>query len=215
MGIRTYQYIEYHNSNNSNNNVGFAHSHTTLHDHFNYIHRLNHHRFHQHRDQVKDIYLHKQQQDDDDDEDEFYKHFNTTLPIFNLSMDYMSHDHPFLSSLNNTSIYHSLQDDANDEQNITFGCRYCRTHLSTTSNIISRDYRGITGTAYLMSNVINIIEGQMESRLMITGQYLVCDIKCQLCKHLLGWKYIKAERLDQKFKEGMFILELKPITLVN
>ncbi|CCD24351.1 uncharacterized protein NDAI_0D00370 [Naumovozyma dairenensis CBS 421] len=98
---------------------------------------------------------------------------------------------------------------------MTFGCRHCRTHLSSSNEIMSKDYRGKTGDAYLMDHVVNVIEGTMETRPMITGEYLVCDILCHWCKNLVGWKYIQSEMNDQKFKEGKYILELETICLCD
>ena len=98
---------------------------------------------------------------------------------------------------------------------LTFACNNCRNHLSTSTNIVSKDYRGRTGDAYLMSNVINVIDGRQELRAMITGDYVVCNIYCHWCKSLIGWKYIRSDSRDQAYKEGMFILELKKICVVD
>ena len=66
-----------------------------------------------------------------------------------------------------------------------------------------------------MSNVINVIDGRQELRAMITGDYIVCNIYCHWCKSLIGWKYIRSDSRDQAYKEGMFILELKKICVVD
>lgn len=95
----------------------------------------------------------------------------------------------------------------------TFGCAHCRTHLSTRSNILSKDYRGRTGDAYLMDKVINVVQGEKEFRSMITGKYLVSNSYCHQCGMLVGWKYHKSLARDQMFKEGKHILELKMIVL--
>ena len=94
---------------------------------------------------------------------------------------------------------------------VTYGCRHCRNHLSSSLQIISKDYRGKTGDAYLISSVCNVLEDKVETRSMLTGEYLVCDIVCNLCKRVLGWKYLKSERKEQRYKEGKYILELKTI----
>lgn len=93
-----------------------------------------------------------------------------------------------------------------------YGCGHCRTHLSSSNHILSKDYCGKTGDAYLMRKVINVTEGCKETRCMITGRYVVCDIYCHTCKNLVGWKYLLSETRDQNHKEGKFILELEPIT---
>ncbi|CCH61817.1 hypothetical protein TBLA_0F02780 [Henningerozyma blattae CBS 6284] len=94
---------------------------------------------------------------------------------------------------------------------ITYGCKSCRSHLSSQTQIMSKDYRGKTGDAYLMNNVVNVTMGDVEKRTMITGDYLVCDIHCHWCNSVVGWKYLKSQRNDQKYKEGKYILELKMI----
>lgn len=98
---------------------------------------------------------------------------------------------------------------------VTYGCRHCRNHLSSSLQIISKDYRGKTGDAYLISSVCNVLEDKVETRSMLTGEYLVCDIVCNLCKRVLGWKYLKSERKEQRYKEGKYILEVKTICRCN
>ncbi|SCU84422.1 LADA_0D01596g1_1 [Lachancea dasiensis] len=98
---------------------------------------------------------------------------------------------------------------------VTYGCCNCRTHLSSSAQIMSKDYRGTTGDAYLMNRVVNVLEGDRETRCMLTGCYVVCDIKCHMCKNLVGWKYVESERKDQRYKEGKFILELQTICKVH
>ncbi|CCE64796.1 hypothetical protein TPHA_0I02950 [Tetrapisispora phaffii CBS 4417] len=94
---------------------------------------------------------------------------------------------------------------------VTYGCRTCRTHLSSYSQIMSKDYRGKTGDAYLMHNVVNVVEGEPEVRSMITGDYIVCDILCHWCKNVVGWKYLESEKKEQRYKEGTYVLELQTI----
>ncbi|KAG0669072.1 hypothetical protein C6P45_004144 [Maudiozyma exigua] len=97
----------------------------------------------------------------------------------------------------------------------TYACKNCRTHLSSSQEIMSRDYRGKTGDAYLMSKLVNIEEGLQETRVMMTGEYLVCDINCSWCHQLIGWKYLKSDTLSQRYKEGRYIMELKPICITD
>lgn len=116
------------------------------------------------------------------------------------------------SSTSSSVIAYSDSSTCLDQDSVTFGCCNCRTHLSSVDQIMSRDYRGRTGDAFLMNNVVNVIEGDLEERSMITGNYLVCDILCHWCRNPIGWKYVRSQRKDQKFKEGKYILELKMIT---
>ncbi|ODV94871.1 hypothetical protein PACTADRAFT_50724 [Pachysolen tannophilus NRRL Y-2460] len=97
----------------------------------------------------------------------------------------------------------------------TYGCRSCLTHLSVSSLIISDGYRGRTGDAYLVKDVVNVILGEPNVRTMITGRYVACDIKCHQCHRYIGWKYLKSEDKNQKFKEGKYIIELDTLTNVR
>ncbi|GCE97028.1 hypothetical protein ZYGM_002024 [Zygosaccharomyces mellis] len=107
--------------------------------------------------------------------------------------------------------YHMRHRENTTPKFITYGCRCCRTHLSSSSQIMSKDYRGKTGDAYLMSKLVNVIDGDIETRPMITGDYLVCDVLCHWCKSLVGWKYLESERKDQRYKEGKYIMELQTV----
>lgn len=118
-----------------------------------------------------------------------------------------------------TSLYSSWEFNPSSHKKpkhfVTYGCRCCRTHLSASNQIMSKNYRGKTGDAYLMSKVINITEGKVETRPMITGDYIVCDILCHWCKSLLGWKYLNSSMPDQQYKEGKYILELETICVCD
>ena len=37
---------------------------------------------------------------------------------------------------------------------------------------------------------INVSEGPSEERILITGLHTVCDIYCNVCQTVLGWKYV-------------------------
>ncbi|CAO3697994.1 unnamed protein product [Rhizopus stolonifer] len=89
------------------------------------------------------------------------------------------------------------------------GCSCCKTHLSTSDSIISRQFRGQHGQAYLLESVVNVEYGKAEDRDMVTGLHRVRDVSCVHCSALLGWTYVKAYSSDNKYKEGKFILEKK------
>ncbi|CDH52756.1 yippee-like protein [Lichtheimia corymbifera JMRC:FSU:9682] len=99
------------------------------------------------------------------------------------------------------------------EGNTIYGCINCKTHLSTSDAILSRQFQGQHGQAYLFDRVVNIIEGVAEEREMVTGIHTVKDISCIRCNTTLGWIYIRAHSAENKYKEGKCILERK--LLVN
>ncbi|KAK7435731.1 ferric reductase like transmembrane component [Colletotrichum acutatum] len=91
--------------------------------------------------------------------------------------------------------------------NKVYGCKTCKAHLSNHEDIISRNFRGQHGKAYLFNSVVNIETGEPSERNMTTGRHIVRDITCKQCKETVGWKYDKAYEATEKYKEGKFILE--------
>ena len=78
--------------------------------------------------------------------------------------------------------------------------------LPTHDEIISKSCQR-HGRAYLFNNVINVSQGPKEERILITGLHTVCDIYCNVCHSVLGWKYEQAFEESQKYKEGKYIVE--------
>lgn len=42
---------------------------------------------------------------------------------------------------------------------------------------------------------------------------MVADVSCTICNTVLGWKYVDAKELAQRYKIGKFILEMKRVVL--
>ena len=40
---------------------------------------------------------------------------------------------------------------------------------------------------------------------------MVADVSCVICHTVLGWKYVDAKEVAQKYKIGKFILEMKRV----
>ena len=68
----------------------------------------------------------------------------------------------------------------------------CKTHLADFDDIISRNFRGQHGKAFLFSTVVNTKQAEAMERNMTTGRHIVRDIKCKQCDETVGWKYDKA-----------------------
>lgn len=96
-----------------------------------------------------------------------------------------------------------------------YGCKNCKTHLSNHDDILSRNFRGQHGKAYLFDSVVNITESEPNERNMTTGRHIVRDIHCRQCKETVGWKYDKAYEASEKYKEGKFILEAELLCTVT
>ncbi|KAI9756073.1 MAG: hypothetical protein M1815_004185 [Lichina confinis] len=95
-----------------------------------------------------------------------------------------------------------------------YGCKNCKTHLADHDDIISRNFRGQHGKAYLFEKVVNITTGEAVDRTMTTGRHVVRDINCKQCKDTVGWKYDKAYEPAEKYKEDKFILEAELLCAV-
>ncbi|XP_072989384.1 putative yippee-like protein Os10g0369500 isoform X2 [Typha latifolia] len=78
-----------------------------------------------------------------------------------------------------------------------FKCRRCKVDSASHDAIVSKDFHGR----------VNISLGPNEDRHLLTGLHTVNDIYCSYCQQILGWRYEKAYEEDQKYKEGMYILE--------
>ncbi|THV97837.1 hypothetical protein D6D02_02567 [Aureobasidium pullulans] len=96
-----------------------------------------------------------------------------------------------------------------------YGCKSCKTHLADHDDIVSRNFRGQHGKAFLFNNVVNVNQGEAGERNMTTGRHVVRDISCRQCKETVGWKYDKAYEPAEKYKEGKYILEAELLCNVN
>lgn len=62
--------------------------------------------------------------------------------------------------------------------------------------------------------LINTKIGRNVSRELLTGLHVVADVSCVICNSVLGWKYVDAKEVSQKYKIGKFILEMKKVVQV-
>ncbi|KAF9594472.1 hypothetical protein IFM89_031590 [Coptis chinensis] len=90
-------------------------------------------------------------------------------------------------------------------------CKQCQTQVAAEEDIVSKDYYGKTGKAYLLNKVVNVTVGEKEERMLITGVYTIAGVSCINCKSVLGWKYEAAHEEAQKYKEGKYILEMSQV----
>mmetsp|Transcript_88804 Transcript_88804/g.253835 ORF Transcript_88804/g.253835 Transcript_88804/m.253835 type:complete len:195 (+) Transcript_88804:132-716(+) len=86
-------------------------------------------------------------------------------------------------------------------------CTFCRMHITTHDQIISKSFHGRGGRAYLLNRIENYTCGPIAERMLITGMHTVADVHCAGCKQVLGWKYDDAMEPSQKYKIGKFIVE--------
>jgi hypothetical protein len=88
-----------------------------------------------------------------------------------------------------------------------YACKECRTHFSSRPQLISKAFKGKYGRCFLIEKMINVYEGPSEEKILLTGVHIVKDVFCKKCKGYVGWTYVKAYEISEKYKEGRFILE--------
>ncbi|KAK1980921.1 yippee zinc-binding/DNA-binding /Mis18, centromere assembly-domain-containing protein [Colletotrichum cereale] len=120
----------------------------------------------------------------------------------------------------------------------TLRCSTCSCDVAFSSQIVSKGFTGRYGRAYLVAStpppsapvsggappvsktangpagpgtLANVRIGKCENRQLVTGWHVVADITCVLCSAKLGWKYVDAKELSQKYKVGKFILEVERV----
>jgi hypothetical protein len=59
--------------------------------------------------------------------------------------------------------------------------------------------------------LINTKVARPVNRQLVTGAHVVADISCMVCNAVLGWKYVDAKELAQRYKIGKFILETRRV----
>ncbi|WYZ41755.1 hypothetical protein EsH8_V_000650 [Colletotrichum jinshuiense] len=119
----------------------------------------------------------------------------------------------------------------------TLRCSTCSSDIAFSAQIVSKGFTGRYGRAYLVAptppnpstaggasdsnagnnspagpgNLANVRIGKCENRQLVTGWHVVADITCIHCSAKLGWKYVDAKELSQKYKVGKFILEVERV----
>jgi hypothetical protein len=95
---------------------------------------------------------------------------------------------------------------------------------------VSKGFTGRHGRAYLVAppprpsyststkqakptDLVNTKTGRNVNRELLTGAHVVADVRCAICQTVLGWKYVDAKELGQRYKIGKFILETKRVVV--
>ena len=112
-----------------------------------------------------------------------------------------------------TNFFENSSYESSDTQIVI--CKNCSSHLCLSHLILSDNFRGSTGPAYLVDKLINyqLENGSQETR-MLTGNYLINKVKCHQCSNQLGWTYKKAFSYSETYKEGKFVIEKDYIKLI-
>eukprot|EP00055_Hartaetosiga_balthica_P018566 m.134775 g.134775 ORF g.134775 m.134775 type:complete len:118 (+) comp9730_c0_seq1:51-404(+) len=88
-----------------------------------------------------------------------------------------------------------------------YTCSSCNAHLATEDALVSKAFQGRLGRAYLFNEVVNVMCGPAEEKMLMTGLHSIRDVHCAHCRAYLGWKYDMAYQSEQKYKIGKVILE--------
>ncbi|EFO95641.1 hypothetical protein CRE_13107, partial [Caenorhabditis remanei] len=59
-----------------------------------------------------------------------------------------------------------------------YHCANCQVYLADTAAIMSTNFNGVTGQAYLFKTVSNVSYGALTRREMMTGNHFVRDVFC-------------------------------------
>ena len=92
---------------------------------------------------------------------------------------------------------------------VVFSCASCGAHLAPRAAVISKNFHGRTGPAFLLSHAINVAHGAAEQRDLMSGRHVVRDTFCACCCALVGWSYLKTPegRPELAYKVGTLVLE--------
>ncbi|KAI3535754.1 hypothetical protein CABS01_01752 [Colletotrichum abscissum] len=85
------------------------------------------------------------------------------------------------------------------------------TDTASSSPSTTQTARGGANGSKNKGSLANVRIGKCENRQLVTGWHVVADITCVLCSAKLGWKYVDAKELSQKYKVGKFILEVERV----
>lgn len=86
-------------------------------------------------------------------------------------------------------------------------CSKCSTLLARKEDILDHNFTSQSGPAMLMGHSVNLAEGEVVRRAMITGTHMVCEVRCIGCNTYVGWKYQYTQEDSQRYKEGLVVLE--------
>ena len=95
-----------------------------------------------------------------------------------------------------------------DHSSSIFVCAKCHTHFCDTNSVVSDQFRGAHGQAFLVNDgVVNIFFGDPDQRVLATGLHIVRDAYCGYCDTLVGWTYDYAHEEHERYKTGKYVLE--------
>eukprot|EP00929_Paragymnodinium_shiwhaense_P032124 TRINITY_DN17866_c0_g1_i1.p1 TRINITY_DN17866_c0_g1~~TRINITY_DN17866_c0_g1_i1.p1 ORF type:complete len:584 (+),score=128.38 TRINITY_DN17866_c0_g1_i1:135-1886(+) len=95
-----------------------------------------------------------------------------------------------------------------DDDALVYHCCRCRSPILRFGDIVSMNYHGAWGPAFLVNRLYNsAVERVAYAAAFVTGGYTVSDVGCSVCRLMLGKKYIEARDPVNFFKVGKYLLE--------
>ncbi|EOY23625.1 hypothetical protein QUC31_008348 [Theobroma cacao] len=88
-----------------------------------------------------------------------------------------------------------------------YSCRNCLNPLALGDDLVSKNFKAKSGQAYMFIHAMNVVLGPKYDKQLLTGLHTIADIHCSKCGEAVGWKYVQAFDLKQRYKEGKFVLE--------
>lgn len=86
-------------------------------------------------------------------------------------------------------------------------CQDCNTPLIKANDIISSNYRIMTGRAFLTSTAYNVVASEeTQEAHYTTGQYTVRHVDCARCRLRVGITYVGALDRGNQYKIGKFLV---------
>eukprot|EP00931_Biecheleriopsis_adriatica_P102605 TRINITY_DN77550_c0_g1_i1.p1 TRINITY_DN77550_c0_g1~~TRINITY_DN77550_c0_g1_i1.p1 ORF type:complete len:555 (-),score=62.96 TRINITY_DN77550_c0_g1_i1:43-1707(-) len=109
-------------------------------------------------------------------------------------------------SLSSENCQEGLQIPEDDA--VVYHCSRCRSPILRTKDIVSTNYHGARGPAFLVSHLYNtVVERVPYSAAFVTGAYSVCNVACAGCSIPIAKKYVDAREPSNRYKVGKFLLE--------
>jgi len=85
-----------------------------------------------------------------------------------------------------------------DGSGVKYAC-HCGVDVASESLVVWEGFMGTNVPALLFRTSVNVdFCGQRRAELLSTGRYVLVDVKCRCCGAQLGWRYLEADKEDQK-----------------
>ncbi|GMH42952.1 hypothetical protein BSKO_10874 [Bryopsis sp. KO-2023] len=102
------------------------------------------------------------------------------------------------------------------ETSSKFVCALCCTDVACCTALIWEGFMAAQQPAYLFRETVNVEPyAGCREELLSTGMYTLEDVQCRKCCTHLGWKYLRASRSEQKYKEGSTLLQQELLKRIN